>query len=64
MFYNTLHSAGKIILLPWAYTVEPAPYYTELNSVALMGIDAMLADDGEWKVSFYWRYYIIVCKSL
>ena len=49
IFFNTLHSAGEMILLPWSYTKDPAPNYTQLYNIAVMGRDAMQT---EWKVSF------------
>ena len=54
IFFNTLHSAGEMILLPWSYTKDPAPNYTQLYNIAVMGRDAMQTSlpIREWKVSF------------
>ena len=35
VYYNSLHSYGQYILLPWAYTQEQAPNYQHLHDLAL-----------------------------
>lgn len=47
VFYNTIHSYSQFILLPWSYTAELPDNYDEMEQLALMGRDAMVANGGE-----------------
>jgi murein tripeptide amidase MpaA len=37
VFYNTVHSYGELILLPWGYTDEPPENYDEMEALAILG---------------------------
>lgn len=47
-FFNTLHSYGQLILMPWSYTDILPPDYNRMFDLAMRGYDAMYAVHGEF----------------
>ncbi len=46
VFYNSLHSFGEYVLLPYGYTEERPPNYDDLLVLGNLGADALAAVDG------------------
>lgn len=55
VFFNTVHSFGQLILLPWGYTSHEVPEdYEQMLELATMGQEALMDVNGEfYNVSTY-----------
>jgi len=47
IFYNSVHSYSQFILLPWGFSEELPDNYAEMEALATLGRDAMVAGGGE-----------------
>ena len=54
VFYDSIHSYGQFVLLPWAYTTEKPEQYDELERLSLIGTKAIQDRNGtNYTVSFF-----------
>jgi len=47
VFFNTIHSYGQLILLPWGYTKNLPDDYEQMYQLAMKGSDAIAATHGK-----------------
>ena len=65
-FYNSVHSHGQMILLPWGFTAHQSPHnIAQLRRVAMVGQRAIYRESGmSYKVRCNYAYNFCCCLPI